>query len=123
MQTAKFSGADVRAFALASLRATREGEVIRGYESLPCIIGTPVKGERLGRQIFDGREELAIFPGDLPSDPASVFSASWTAETKPAQFVRFRPPQLPPPGFGHNTRLPHIRLDSALNFLIGDWLS
>ena len=68
---ASFAGADVRAFALASVRATREAQVRQGSEMLPCIVGTPAKGERLGERLFSGQDELAIFPGDLPEDPGA----------------------------------------------------
>jgi len=50
---------------------TREAElaVTAGAKPLPCIVGTPLNGEVFGAQTFDGRREVAIFPGDLPSDP------------------------------------------------------
>ncbi len=121
---AAFVGADVRAFALASIRATREAQARQGNETLPCIIGIPLRGERLGARAFNGLEELAIFPGDLPEDPALALSAKWlTSVQAPAHFVRFRPPKQPAPEFGRNAILPHIRLDRALNFLVGDKLA
>ncbi len=121
---ASFVGADVRAFALASIRATREAQARQGAETLPCIIGTPLKGERLGSRLFGGSEEFAIFPGDLPKDPALALSPDWLSSAKaPAHFVRFRPPKQPSPEFGQSVVIPHIRLDRVLNFLIGDKLS
>ncbi len=124
IERAAFVGADVRAFALASVRATREGMARQGNHSLPCIVGTPLKGERLGRQVFDGSEELAVFPGDLPDDPSLALSQAWLADGRaPAHFVKFRPPKQRPPAFGQSAALPHIRLDRALNFLIGDRLA
>jgi predicted YcjX-like family ATPase len=124
MARASFAGAEVRAFALASVRATREGHARQGAESLPCIAGTPLKGERLGSRIFDGVQELAIFPGDLPEDPSVALSPDWlSAGSASAHFVRFRPPKQAAPEFGRNLLLPHIRLDRALNFLLGDKLS
>ncbi len=121
---AAFMGAELRAFALASVRATREGQARQGSESLPCIIGTPLKGERIGSRAFDGEQELAIFPGDLPEDPAVALSPAWLKSgSAPAHFVRFRPPRQQAPEFGRNAVLPHIRLDRTLNFLLGDWLS
>lgn len=124
MERAAFAGAEVRSVALASVRATREGQVKRGGELLPCIIGTPLKGERLDGRVFDGARELAIFPGDLPEDPAVALSPGWEpdAEARAAQFIRFRPPKPKPLSFGETPDLPHIRLDGALNFLIGDKL-
>ena len=119
---ASFAGADVRAFALASVRATREAQVRQGSEMLPCIVGTPAKGERLGERLFSGQDELAIFPGDLPEDPALALSPEWRGAQQ-AHFVRFRPPRQAPPGFGQAAVLPQIRLDRTLNFLIGDRLA
>src|SRR5208282_3016629 len=111
-------------FALASVRATREAQARLGGETLPCIAGTPLKGERLGERLFSGAEELAIFPGDLPDDPALAVSRDWLGTGRaPAHFVRFRPPAQAAPEFGRSAVLPHIRLDRALNFLIGDKLA
>jgi uncharacterized protein len=123
-ERASFAGAEVRAFAIASVRATREAQARQANDNLPCIIGTPLKGERLGPRKFSGTEELAIFPGDLPQDPALALSPAWLKSGKaPAHFVRFRPPKQAAPEFGRNAVLPHIRLDRALNFLIGDKLT
>ena len=124
IERASFVGAEVRAFALASVRATREGQARQAGDTLPIIIGTPLKGERLGERQFDGAEELAIFPGDLPQDPALALSPEWlTSGQAPAHFVRFRPPKQAALEFGRSAVLPHIRLDRALNFLIGDKLA
>ena len=74
IERASFVGAEVRAFALASVRATREAQARQGGETLPCIVGTPLTGERLAGRTFDGAEELAIFPGDLPENPELAVS-------------------------------------------------
>ncbi len=42
-------------------------------ESLPVIVGTPLAGETIDGETFDGKTETAIFPGDLPADPAKLF--------------------------------------------------
>jgi predicted YcjX-like family ATPase len=125
MERASFAGADVEAFALASLRATREAQVKRGGDLLPCIVGTPLKGESFDGRIFDGSKELAIFPGDLPEDANAVLSPAWQPDpaARAAHFVRFRPPKTKAPPFGEAVQLPHIRLDGVLNFLIGDRLT
>ncbi len=134
---AETAGAGVRVMALAALRATHEREAQIGKELLPCILGTPMPGERVDGKIFDGREVAAVFPGDLPEDPAAALEkAAWhktrdtaagdTARDKAreAAFVRFRPPRVPPPGAdGESPAAPHIRLDRALEFLIGDRLT
>ena len=123
---ANFTGANVDVLAMAAVRATREGTVKQGRDTLPVIIGTPIKGESIGSDIFDGRTETAIFPGDLPKDINSIFEESpEAAETgNPAiRFVRFRPPKLERTEDGLTLSLPHIRLDRALQFLVGDRLA
>jgi predicted YcjX-like family ATPase len=115
------AGAETRVMALAALRATREAQVRDGKTMLPCIVGVPLPGERVGAEGFDGVREAAIFPGDLPDDPAAVLSGSAPFS---ATFPRFRPPRLlPVQASGEIPAPPHIRLDRALDFLIGDWLA
>ena len=118
---ADFTGADVDVVAMAAVRATREGTVRQGRETLPVIIGTPIAGERIGDEVFDGAAETAVFPGDLPEKPGKVFEK--TAAPTPLRFVRFRPPKLERTAEGVTLSLPHIRLDRALQFLIGDRLA
>ncbi|QDZ01915.1 GTP-binding protein YcjX [Nitratireductor mangrovi] len=121
---ANLSGAEVEAVAMAALRATREGTVSQGKEELPVIIGTPLAGETIGKERFDGETETAVFPGDLPRDPETLFDAN--AKAGPAEmvrFVRFRPPKLERSADGMTLVLPHIRLDRALQFLLGDRLA
>jgi predicted YcjX-like family ATPase len=122
---ASFAGAEVKVMALAALRATREAEARSGWQRLPCIVGVPLPGERLGRKVFDGRTEAAVFPGDLPADPASLLTPSLpaAAAADSVQFLRFRPPRvsLDSPA-GDAPALPHIRLDRAIDFLLGDQL-
>ena len=115
--------------ALAAVRATREARVRRGREELPSIIGTPAAGESAGGTTFDGNTEAATFPGDLPDDPASLFAAnssfkglsSTGLDHADYRFLRFRPPLLER-GTNGGPALPHIRMDRALQFLIGDRL-
>lgn len=122
---ADFSGATVDVVAMAAVRATREGTVNRGRETLPVIIGTPMAGETIGGETFDGRTETAIFPGDLPETPAALFRKGGTdpASEPNIRFVRFRPPLLERTAEGVTLSLPHIRLDRALQFLFGDQLA
>jgi predicted YcjX-like family ATPase len=104
------------------LRATREAEAKIGGELLPCIVGVPMPGERIGKRTFDGREEAAVFPGDLPENVQVALEPG--AAPAGLHFVRFRPPRVFPPGAdGEAPALPHIRLDRALEFLLGDWLA
>ena len=67
--------------------------------------------------------EAALYPGALPEDPAALLAparagqADWLEGDFDA--MRFAPPELNlKPGEGP----PHIRLDRALEFLIGDRL-
>jgi predicted YcjX-like family ATPase len=121
---AEYAGAEVKTMALAAVRATREAEArprgTLGWQRLPCIMGVPLPGERLEGKVFDGRTEAAVFPGDLPEDPASLLDG---AAVKAVHFPRFRPPRLMPGGAGEAAVLPHIRLDRALDFLLGDKLA
>jgi uncharacterized protein len=126
---AEDTGADIDVVALAAVRATREATVARGREKLPSLLGTPAAGESAGGEIFDGNTEVATFPGDLPDDPEELFKgetafrglSSASAEKTDFRFLRFRPPQLKHEGMDEPV-LPHIRLDRALQFLIGDKL-
>jgi predicted YcjX-like family ATPase len=129
VQRSESSGAAIDVVALAAVRATREARVRRGREELPSIIGTPAAGETVGGTTFDGTTEAATFPGDLPDDPASLFAAnssfkglsSTGLDDADYRFLRFRPPPLER-GTNGGPALPHIRMDRALQFLIGDRL-
>jgi uncharacterized protein len=114
-------GASIDIIALAAIRSTREAKIRQGGETLDAIIGTPESGEKLGGEIFDGESEAAIFPGQLPDDPAAVFSGDAIARSEAEsdlRFLRLRPPIVAP-----GQAPPHIRLDRALQFLIGDRLA
>jgi predicted YcjX-like family ATPase len=122
MARAEYSGADVRVLALAAIRATREGIARRNGEALPCIVGYPLPGETIGKRRFDGNEEFAIFPGDLPSNPEAALKG-WQTEPGEMRFVRFRPPNPIPLPSGGFAPFPNIRLDRAIETLIGDYLA
>lgn len=143
IEHAEFRGAEVEVLALAAVRATREATVRHAGEELPAILGTPLPGETVNGDHYDGRTEIAMFPGDLPKDPDSLFepvdseSSPSTLEAESEhqrlqtevtdgnalRFVRFRPPILERTAEGLTLSLPHIRLDRAINFLIGDRLA
>jgi predicted YcjX-like family ATPase len=108
--------------AMAAVRATREGEARRNGEKFPCIVGYPLPGEKIGNRIFDGNEEFAIFPGDLPKDPELALKG-WQTEHGEMRFVRFRPPNPLPLPSGSFAPFPNIRLDRALQALFGDRLA
>jgi predicted YcjX-like family ATPase len=120
---AKFTGAAIDVVAIAAVRATREATVQCGRERLPAIIGTLLEGDGASSG------ETAVFPGDLPNDPESLFrpegvfggSISGPPARADFGFLRFRPPILPADA-GGGPALSHIRLDRALQFLLGDRL-
>jgi predicted YcjX-like family ATPase len=119
---AVFSGASVQSAALAAIRATREVEASAQGGRLACIAGTPLPGERLDGRNFDGGTEIALFPGDLPAAPNADDAGLARFRASGVQFLRFRPPAPLATGFGASPVLPHIRLDRAIQFLIGDKL-
>jgi predicted YcjX-like family ATPase len=125
----EIAGAAVDVVALAAVRATREAQVQRGRDRLPSILGTPAAGEVADGQTFDGETEVATFPGDLPTDLDALFQGDGAfrglsaadADRADYRFLKFRPPRLERHD-GDEPALPHIRLDRALQFLIGDRL-
>ncbi len=119
---AELAGADVKAMALAALRATREAEVTANGERLACIVGTPLAGERVGDEHFDGARSAAIFPGDLPR-ASELLGHPDGARTLDLRIVRFQPPRIANGAGEAAASWPHIRLDRALDFLIGDRLA
>ena len=114
------AGARVGTVALASVRATCETTVLEGRTTLKAVAGTPEAGERIGDDRFDGTAEAAVFPGELPADPADVFAGA--VEPGALRFPRFRPPKLARDAAGRPATLPQIRLDRAMDFLLGDKL-
>ena len=125
---AEYAGAAIDVVALAAVRATREATVARGRDKLPSILGTPAPGEVANGETLDGETEVATFPGDLPVRSRRAVSgrrfrglSSAPSDKADYRFLRFRPPLLEREG-GEEPALPHIRLDRALQFLIGDRL-
>ena len=117
---ARFAGAETRSLALAAVRATREGRISHEGSPLDVIIGTPEAGETLDGTAYDGQTEIALFPGDLPEMPEQALNRD--GDSPLVNFMRFRPPMK----LGHSEEgmaiLPHMRLDRAIDFLIGDKL-
>ncbi len=114
---ARFAGADTQALSLASLRATTEQTITHGGRELECVRGSLLSDDgTAGKQ-------AAFYPGDLPEDPAHLLgpardgAESWLDADY--RVMRFAPARLTlKPGEGP----PHIRLDRAAQFLIGDKL-
>jgi hypothetical protein len=117
---ARFAGTETRSIALAGIRATREGTISEGGHTLNTIIGTPLPGESLDGTSYDGKTEIALFPGDLPDRPDSLFE---DGNPVALNFLRFAPPQKLDRNASGDVVLPHIRFDRALDYLVGDWLA
>ena len=107
---ADFQGARTEALAIAALRTTTEETIRQDGAELPAVRGT----------LMDGRE-AAFYPGELPDNPAALLApaaegaARWLDGDYAA--MDFAPaPNTMRPGDGP----PHIRMDRAAEFLIGD---
>ena len=110
---AAFSGAEVAAMSLAGLRATVEETMERDGATLGLVRG----------RLMSTGKQAAMYPGELPSDPARLLSPARKGADRwlDADFalMGFAPARLNlRPGEGP----PHIRLDRAAEFLIGDRL-
>ncbi len=110
---ADFAGAETMAISMASLRCTVEEEIIRDGATLHAV---------RGRLLSTGKQ-AAMYPGELPSDPNRLLSPAREGATHwldaDYALMGFAPARLSlKPGFGP----PHIRLDRAAEFLIGDRL-
>jgi predicted YcjX-like family ATPase len=110
---AAYAGAEVAAMSLAGLRATVEERVDRGGESLAAV---------RGRLLSTGKQAV-MYPGLLPRDPSRVLSPAREGADRwldaDYALMGFAPARMAlSPGEG----LPHIRLDRAAEFLIGDRL-
>ncbi|MEM0949438.1 MAG: YcjX family protein [Pseudomonadota bacterium] len=110
---AEFSGASTEAMAIAALRTTTEDEVTHNGAQLPVVRG----------RLADTGKSAAFYPGELPEDPARILAPARSGATNwlDADYgaMRFAPQSVSlKPGEGP----PHIRLDRAAEFLIGDKL-
>ena len=116
--------------ALAAVRATREG-MVRGeggdaavdHRHRRCRANAPAA------EPFDGTTEIAVFPGDLPADAGSMFEPGaepFRGLRRLRQETDFASCASARRSWRRSTTalpaLPHIRLDRALQFLIGDRL-
>ena len=120
IERAEGLGAEIDVIALAAIRATREAEIKSHGETFKAIVGVPQAGETLGGETFNGVSEAAVFPGELPADPTPLLEGEALALPEAEndwRFVKFRPPIS-----ARGQPAPHIRLDRALQFLIGDRL-
>lgn len=109
---ADFSGARTEAMAIAALRVTTEAMIEQAGAELPAVRGT----------LSDGRR-AAFYPGELPADPMQLLVPARDGHKEwldgDYASMNFRPAaETARPGDGP----PHIRLDRAAEFLIGDRL-
>lgn len=110
---AQFAGAETTALAMAALRATTEETHMHEGRELPFVRGT----------LLDTGKQAAFYPGALPENPADLLNPAregaraWLDADY--EVMSFAPAPLSlVPGDGP----PHIRLDRAAQFLIGDRL-
>ncbi|SDH10685.1 hypothetical protein SAMN04488136_10899 [Vibrio xiamenensis] len=101
-QTAAYENIDMSCMSIASIQATQAGFINQDGEQLPAIQGDTESGQR-----------LTVFPGEVPEKlPAADYWQQYGFE-----YTSFRPmPMLA------DEPMRHIRLDKALDYLIGDKL-
>jgi len=102
-QNAAFEGIKMDCIGLASVQATQSGRVDHQGESIPAL-----RGHRLS-----DNTPLTVYPGEVP--PRLPGQAFW--QDQGFHFEQFRPQDL-----DVDRPLPHIRMDAALEFLLGDKL-
>lgn len=110
---AQFAGAQTGALAIAALRATTEETRQHDGRDLGCVRG----------RLLETGEEKVFYPGRLPKDPTAILSpAREGADTwlnGDFGVMSFAPAPL---SLRAGDGPPHIRLDTAAQFLIGDRL-
>ncbi|MEM9975160.1 MAG: YcjX family protein [Pseudomonadota bacterium] len=110
---AEYAGAETAAMAIASLRATTEEDITHDGRALKVVRGV----------LRDTGKSAAFYPGELPEDPSHLLAparqgaSAWlngefSAMSFSPRKLTLRPDNGPP----------HIRLDTAAQFLIGDRL-
>ena len=108
---ANFAGARTQALSIAALRCTTEEILRHDGRALEAVRGL----------LPDGRQ-VALYPGELPEDPARITRGHLAGDSwldGDYSIMNFAPARLSlKPGEGP----PHIRLDRAAQFLIGDKL-
>ena len=111
---ADFAGAETLALSMAAFRATTEDRITNDGRELDVVRGV----------LQDTGKAAAMFPGRLPDDPAKVLrpasegregwlGADYRVMNFAPQVIDLKPGEGPP----------HIRLDRAAEFLLGDRLA
>lgn len=110
---ADFAGAETMALSLAALRCTVEESISRDGHSLDAVRGP----------LLATGKQAAMYAGELPTDPARLLSPAREGASRwlDAEFgvLGFAPARL---HLRAGEGPPHIRLDRAAEFLIGDRL-
>ena len=110
---ADFAGAKTMAMSMAALRCTVEEVITRDGVALDAVRG----------RLLETGKQAAMYPGQLPTDPAKLLSPARSGAAKwlDAEYgvMGFAPARL---SRAASEGLPHIRLDRAAEFLIGDRL-
>ncbi|MDN6109499.1 MAG: YcjX family protein [Enterobacterales bacterium] len=102
-QNAAFEGISMDCAGIASVQATQSGLVEHHGQKIPAL-----KGYRLADE-----KPLTVFPGEVPARlPSNEF---W--QKQGFHFEDFRPQSM-----NVDSPLPHIRMDSVMEFLLGDKL-
>ncbi|NOH80574.1 YcjX family protein [Vibrio sp. RE86] len=101
-QNASYDNIEMNCMTIASIQATQAGFITKGDQSYPALQGVTLD-----------ETPLTIFPGEVPKKlPSQEY---WQGEG--FEFSAFRPRQG-----SSDEPLPHIRMDKALEYLIGDKL-
>ncbi len=118
---AQYRGAETAAMAIAAVRASAEQTIAHDGRQIGVV---------RGRRAADGKE-VALFPGRLPEDVPALLAQAGPGKPGEApalwdgaDFARptFAPPRWSAGGQGGDDGPPHIRLDRAIEFLVGDRL-
>ncbi|WP_417241713.1 YcjX family protein [Celeribacter sp.] len=113
---ADYAGAATSAMSIAALRATVEETREHGGQTLDLVRGRVADGK-------GGSKQAAFYAGELPQDPAHILAPARKGDEKwldgDYEVMQFLPAPLT---LRPHEGPPHIRLDRAADFLIGDKL-
>ncbi|NOI13150.1 YcjX family protein [Vibrio hepatarius] len=101
-QNASYENIDMSCMTMASIQATKTGYINQDGQSIPALQGVTLD-----------ERAITVFPGEVPKKlPGEAY---W--EKQGFEFTAFRPQIV-----SQDDPLPHIRMDKALDYLIGDKL-
>lgn len=103
-QNAAFEGVKIECLALSSIQATIPGVIEHQHQQVPAL---------RGRRLPD-YQPVSLYPGEVPTQlPTASF---W--QQQGFRFENFTPLEM-----DADKPLPHLRMDNALDFLLGDKLT